>query len=115
MRRVSLGGGGSEIRFLPRHCPSACHQQQRRVRRGTKTAAGSIPSARLIAFAAARPPFSLYLQLRSVPAVRTRGTVGWEDKERRKTLDSGRLLFLAKAAIIIRATPNKIVQARLGN
>lgn len=43
--------------------------------------------------------------------------VEFEDKERRNLLpDSGfRLLFLAKAAIITRATSNKIVQARLGN
>lgn len=40
---------------------------------------------------------------------------GWLGGGRCLPLDSGRLLFLAKAAIITRATSNKIVQARLGN
>lgn len=46
---------------------------------------------------------------------------GWRRKMTKRkenhclTLDSGWLLFLAKAAIITRATSNKIVQARLGN
>lgn len=89
-----------------------------------QTAAGSIPSARLIVSVTAQPPYSFYLQLGPSRQARTadgrrREMVGFKDKETKKkrclTLDSGRLLFLAKAAIITRATSNKIVQARLGN
>lgn len=89
-----------------------------------QTAAGLIPSARLIAFITARPQIFILFTALSVPVVWSCWWVEegdawiWRQREKENhclTLDSGRLLFLAKAAIITRATSNKIVQARLGN
>lgn len=88
-----------------------------------QNAAGSIPSARVIASNAAWPPCSfIYSSVRPSGVELLMGGGGrWLDLTTKRKenhclpLDSGRLLFLAKAAIITRATSNKIVQARLGN
>lgn len=104
--------------FIPCWCPSAFHQQQRLLVRG---------GTNCLWFDSLSPDGRLrihFIYSSVCPSGMELLAGGWrkemvelEDKERRNPLpDSGfGLLFLAKAAIITRATSNKIVQARLGN
>lgn len=104
--------------FIPCWCPSAFHQQQRLLVHG---------GTNCLWFDSLSPDGRLrihFIYSSVCPSGMELLAGGWrkemvelEDKERRNPLpDSGfGLLFLAKAAIITRATSNKIVQARLGN
>lgn len=124
-RKYPLDGSGSwiiSVSFIPRHCPSACHQKQRCVRRGTNRRwFDSLGPADRPHHCVASNIHFIYSS--ACPSGGWRGWRRercwiWRQREKENhclTLDSGRLLFLAKAAIITRATSNKIVQARLGN
>lgn len=130
--KLPLGGSHSRIivlNIIPRHCPSACHQQWKRVWR-TKLVRFPQPiwsppsqfGLHIHVTYSSVGPSGLELPAGGWKRKRRREMVECEDKRKRKkkkkhclTLDPSRLVFLAKAAIITRATSNKIVQARLGN
>lgn len=112
--KLPLDGSGSRIiSVIPCQCPSARHQRQEHLRGGTNRRW----------FDSLSPANGLHIHFiySSSWSQQYAATDGWRRKmtKRKKkrclTLDSGWLLFLAKAAIITRATSNKIVQARLGN
>ena len=113
-RKLQLEGSGRRIiSVIPCQSPSARHQQQEHVRGGTNRRW----------FDSLSPANGLHINFiySSARSQQYGATDGWRKKMTKRkenhclTLDSGWLLFLAKAAIITRATSNKIVQARLGN
>lgn len=112
--KLPLDGSGSRIiSVIPCQCPSARHQKQEHVRGGTNRRW----------FDSLSPANGLHIHFiySSARSQQYGAADGWRRKMTKRkenhclTLDSGWLLFLAKAAIITRATSNKIVQARLGN